>query len=191
MPLPRTLVSRDIGATADPDYHCGKNGIDPEFELMEDCLLRIGFTAPKYFGELMRAHQTIVNSWSSKNNGTYGPQKDAILKSTTFTNKMVLNCFDAPSIVGTSASLLRARRFTSDSSLSTLSNSIADKKGLCLLGLGMDRYVDMASALCTVMSLCLENGDSRVRAMVASIAFSATTFRDLIAPFGTTTMGTS
>ncbi len=48
-------ISRDIGAMADPDYHCGKHGIDPEFELTEDCLLCISFTAPEYFGKIMRA----------------------------------------------------------------------------------------------------------------------------------------
>ena len=169
-PSPRSLTSRDIGATADPDYHCGKHGIDPEFELTEDCLLRIGFTSPEYFGEIMRAHRTIVNSWSSKNNGTYGPQKDAILKSTTFTSKMVLDGFDAPSIVHW------YERLTATCEAFRIGLVPFDAiqfrrrhEGLCLPGLGLDRYVDMASALCTVMSVCLENGDSRVKAMVASV----------------------
>jgi hypothetical protein len=136
-PSPRSLLSSDIGATADPDYHCGKHGIDPEFKLTEDCLLRIGFTALEYFGKIMRAHRTIVNCWSSKNNGAYGPQKDAILKSTTFTSKMVLNSFDAPSIVHWYERLtaIRARRFASDLSLSTLSNSDDDTKACAYLAL--------------------------------------------------------
>jgi hypothetical protein len=51
------------------------------------------------FGELMRAHRSISQSWSSKSNGAHGPQKDAILKSATFTTKLDLESFNAPTIV--------------------------------------------------------------------------------------------
>jgi hypothetical protein len=168
-PSPRSSLSQDIGAAADPDYHCGKHGIDPEFELTEDCLLCIGFTSPEYFGKIMRAHRTIVNSWSwsSKNNGTYGPQKDAILKSTTFTSKMVLDGFDAPSIVHWYERLtVTCKAFCIGLVPFDAIQFRRRHEGLCLPGLGLDRYVDMASALCTVMSVCLENGDSRVKAIV-------------------------
>ena len=119
----------------------------------------------------MRAHRTIINSWSSKNNGTYRPQKEAILKSTTFIKKMVLDCFDALSIVHWYYDRLTA---TCEAFWIGLVPFDAIQfrrrhKGLCLPGLGLDRYVNVASALCTVMLICLENGDSRVKAMVASV----------------------
>jgi hypothetical protein len=41
--------------------------------------------------------------------------------------------------------------------------------GLCIPGLGTDWYTDMANALCTVMSICLESADSRLRALVSSV----------------------
>ena len=42
-------------------------------------------------------------------------------------------------------------------------------EGICLPGLGFERYADMASALCTAMPICLEKADGRVRAMVSGI----------------------
>ncbi len=41
--------------------------------------------------------------------------------------------------------------------------------GLCIPGLGLDRYRDMRSALCTALPLCLAQADNRVQAMIAGV----------------------
>jgi hypothetical protein len=41
--------------------------------------------------------------------------------------------------------------------------------GLCIPGLGLDRYQDMQSALCTVLPLCLAQADNQVQAMIAGV----------------------
>ncbi len=41
--------------------------------------------------------------------------------------------------------------------------------GLCIPGLGLDRYRDMQSALCTVLPLCLAQADNWVQAIIAGV----------------------
>ncbi len=41
--------------------------------------------------------------------------------------------------------------------------------GLCITGLGLDRYRDMQSALCTALPLCLAQADNRVQAMITGV----------------------
>jgi hypothetical protein len=41
--------------------------------------------------------------------------------------------------------------------------------GLCIPGLGLNRYRDMQSALCTALPLCLAQADNRVQAMIAGV----------------------
>ncbi len=41
--------------------------------------------------------------------------------------------------------------------------------GLCIPGLGLDRYQDMQRALCTALPLCLAQADNWVQAMIAEV----------------------
>jgi hypothetical protein len=43
------------------------------------------------------------------------------------------------------------------------------QEGLCLPGLGFDRYNNMASALCTALPICLTEANSCIKAMVADV----------------------
>jgi hypothetical protein len=140
--LPRN-GSRDVGSSANPNYRCGKIGINEYFDCNKDFLLRIGFNAPDTFGKIMPAHWAISQSWSSKSSGTHGPQKDIILKSMTFLTKLVLDSFEAPMIVQW------YKRLTATCEAFQIGlvpfNAIQIRqchKGLCLPGLGIDRYLN-------------------------------------------------
>ncbi len=118
----------------------------------------------------MRAHRSISQSWSSKSNGTHSPQKDVILTYTTFTTKLVLKTFDEPTIVQC------YKRLTATCKAFHIGlvpfNAIQfwqPHEGLGLPGLGVEKYVNIANALCTVMTTCLENSDNWVKVMVTSV----------------------
>ncbi len=122
------------------------------------------------YGESQRVHRVIQQSWHNKIHNTFGPQKESILKFTAFSTKLLLDQFDAPSIVR------RYERLTGTCKAYRIGLVSLDAiqftrrhKGLCIPGLGTDRYTHMANALCTVVSICLVSADSRPKALVSNV----------------------
>jgi hypothetical protein len=161
---------RDTECAADSQYHSNSTGIPDHFTLSKAFLDGVGFTTVELYGKLQCIHRVIRQSWHNKIHNTFGPQKESILKSTAFSTKLLLDQFDAPSVVrwykrltGTCEAYhiglvpFNAIQFT------------CRHEGLCIPSLGMDWYTDMANALCTVMSICLESADSCLKALVSSM----------------------
>jgi hypothetical protein len=151
-------------------YHCGPYGLHEDSPLTANYLINIGFIAPDVHYELIRLHHTICQSWHNRQYNSFGPQKESILKSTSFSTHLLLDKFDAPSIVNwykcltSTCKVLRIGLVPFDAIQFS-----RRQEGLCILGLGLERYQDMASVLCTVMPMCLAQADNRVQAMVAGI----------------------
>jgi hypothetical protein len=174
MPSPRPSP-RDTECAADSHYHWHATGIPDDFPLNKAFLDGIGFTAVEItavemYGKLQRVHWIIRQSWHNKIHNTFGPQKESILISTSFSTKLLLDQFDAPFAVhwyerltGT-CKAYRIGLVPFDAIQFTRRH-----KGLCTPGLGTDWYTNMANALCMVMSICLESADSCLKALVYSI----------------------
>jgi hypothetical protein len=151
-------------------YHCGPYGLHEDFPLTDNYLINIGFTDPDVHYELIPLHPTIRQSWHNRQYNSFGPQKESILKSTAFSTRLLLKKFDAPSIVNW------YKRFTSTCEAFRIGlvpfNAIQfsrQQEGLCITGLGLECYQDMASALCTAMPMCVAQADNRAQAMVAGV----------------------
>ncbi len=83
-----------------------------------------------------------------------------ILKSNAFTTRLLLEKFDAPSIVRWYERLTNTCEGFRIALVSF--NAIQFQhcqEGLCIPGLGFDQYDDMASALCTTLPVCLTEAD--------------------------------
>jgi hypothetical protein len=151
-------------------YHCSHQGINEDFSLTVGYLGNIGCTNPDIHHEIICLHCIIRQGWHNRQYNSFAPQKESILKSTAFSTRLLLEKIDAPSIVNW------YERFTSTCKafriglvpFDTIQFSCC-QEGLCIPGLGIDRYHDMASALCTAMPMCLAQADSRVQAMIAGI----------------------
>jgi hypothetical protein len=140
------------------------------FPLARPFLDGVGFNTVELYGKLQRIHGVICQSWHNQIHNIFVPQKENISKSTAFSTKLLLDQFNAPSVVQWYKQLtgickayhiglvpFDAIQFT------------RQHKDLCIPGLGTDWYTNMANALCTVMSICLESADSRLKAMVSSM----------------------
>jgi hypothetical protein len=151
-------------------YHCGQHGIDESIPLSEEFLDLIGFVNVSVYSELMRLHRVIRQCWHNRQHNSFGPQKESILKSSAFSTRLLIDKFDAPSVVNWYERLVstcEAFRI----GLVPFDAIQFDRRheGLCLPGLGFERYDDMASALCTAMPICLDKADGRVRSMVSGV----------------------
>jgi len=138
--------------------------------LSEEFLHLIGFVDVSVYSKLMRLHRVICQCWHNRQHNSFGPQKESILKSSAFSTRLLLDKFDAPSVVNWYERLVS----TCEAFRIGLVPFDAIQfgrwhEGLCLPGLGFERYDDMASALCTAMPICLDKADGRIRAMVSGV----------------------
>jgi hypothetical protein len=151
-------------------YHCGPYGLHEDFPLTADYLGNIGFTDPDVHYKIIHLHRIIHQGWHNCQYNSFGPQEESILKSTAFSTRLLLDKFEAPSIVNW------YERLTSTCKAFRIGlvafNAIQfshRQEGLCIPGLGHECYQDMASALCTAMPMCLTQADNRVQAMIAGV----------------------
>jgi hypothetical protein len=138
--------------------------------LGEEFLDSVGFTDVSVHSKIMRLHRVIRQCWHNRQYNSFGPQKESILKSSAFSTRLLLEKFDAPSVINwyeCLASTCEAFRI----GLVPFGAIQFGRRheGLCLPGLGFERYDNMASALCTAMPICLDKADGRVRAMVSGV----------------------
>jgi len=118
----------------------------------------------------MRLHRGIRQCWHNRQQHSFGPQKESILKSSAFSTRLLLEKFDAPSVVNWYERLVSTcEAFRIGLVPFDAIQFGCRHEGLCLPGLGFERYDDMASALCTAMPICLDKADGRVRAMVSGV----------------------
>ncbi len=151
-------------------YHCSPYGLHEDFPLTDNYLINIGFTNPDVHYELIHLHCTICQSWHNRQYNSFGPQKESILKSTAFSTCLLLDKFDAPSIVNWYKCLTSTCKAFRIGLVPFYTIQFSrQQEGLCIPGLGLERYQDMASALCTAMPVCLAQADNRVQAMVAGV----------------------
>ena len=151
-------------------YHCGQHGLDEFIPLSEEFLDSIGFVDVSVYSELMRLHCVIRQCWHNRQHNSFGPQKESILKSSAFSTRLLLEKFDAPSVVNWYERLVSTCEAFRIGLVPFDAIQFGRRhEGLCLPGLGFERYNDMASALCTAMPICLDKADGRVRAMVSSV----------------------
>jgi hypothetical protein len=78
-------------------YHCGQHGLDEFIPLSEEFLDSIGFVDVSVYSELMC--RVIRQCWHNRHHNSFGPQKESILKSSAFSMLLLLEKFDAPSVV--------------------------------------------------------------------------------------------
>jgi hypothetical protein len=122
------------------------------------------------YGKLQCIHRVIQQSWHNKIHNTFGPHKESILKTTAFLIKLLLDQFDAPSVVRWYEQLASTCKAYCIGAVPFNAIQFTHwHEGLCIQGLGTDWYTDMANALCTVMSICLESADSRLKALVPGV----------------------
>lgn len=151
------------------DYHGGMEGLRDDEFLTGFYLRQLGFTNHGSFSEMARLHRTIRQTWFHKSNNTYGPQRESILNSKAL-QKLALSRFDARSVVSwyerlvTTCEAYRIALMPFDAI-----QFQRGSEGLCLPGLGTDRHTDMASALCSVLQVCLVNASTRVLTMAATV----------------------
>jgi len=93
-----------------------------------------------------------------------------ILKSSAFSTCLLLEKFDAPSVVNWYECLVSTcEAFRIGLVPFNAIQFGCRHEGLCLPGLGFKSYNNMASAVCTAMPICLDKSDGRVRAMVSGV----------------------
>jgi hypothetical protein len=162
--------ARSARSESSNEYHCGQYGQNIDIPLCEDFLYRVGFDDASVYSKIIRVHHIIRNSWHNLHYNSFGPQPEMILKLNAFSTRLLLVKFDAPSVVAW------YERLTSTCEGFQIAlvpfNAIQFQRrqeGLCIPGLGFDRYDDMASALCTALPICLTKADSCVKAMVADV----------------------
>ena len=151
------------------DYHGGQSGLRDGVFLTGFYLRHLGFTNQASFPEVSRLHRIIRQNWFHKSNNTYGPQRETILNSKAL-QKLALSRFDARSVVSwyermvTTCEAYKIGLMPFDAIQFSRGAT-----GLCLPGLGTDRYTDMASALCSVLQVCFANASNRVLTMAATV----------------------
>jgi hypothetical protein len=158
------------GSVSSNDYHRGQHGIPDDCNMSTFFLANLGFHNEHMQYKIMCIFRQICQGWYNRQQNSFGPQKESILKSTTFSTRLLLEKFDAPSVVHWYECL------TSTCEAFRIGlvpfNAIqfgCRHEGLCIPGLGLDHYRDMQSALCTALPLCLVRADSRALAMIAGI----------------------
>jgi hypothetical protein len=163
-------LSDDACSESSRLYHCGQFGLDIDVPLGEDYLHSVGFTDATVYSGIIRLHRIIRHSWHNSHYNSYGPQKESILKSTAFSTRLLLKKIDAPSVVNWYEHLTSTcKAFLIGLIPFDAIQFTRPQEGLCIPGLGFERYDDMASALCTAMPICLAQADSRVQAMIAGV----------------------
>ena len=125
-------------------------------------LANLGFQNEDIQNEIMHIFQHICLGWYNRQYNSF--------KSTVFSSLLLLEKFDAPSMVNW------YERLTSTCEAFHIGLIPFDaiqfgrqQDGLCIPGLGSDRYRDMQSALWTALPICLARADSRVQAMIAGV----------------------
>ncbi len=118
----------------------------------------------------MRLHCIIRQSWHNHQHNSFDPQKESILKSNAFSSRLLLEKFDAPSIVNWYECLTSTCKAFCISLVPFDAIQFSHRhEGLCIPGLGVKCYHNMASALCTTMPICLAWADSCNQAMIAGV----------------------
>jgi hypothetical protein len=118
----------------------------------------------------MRLHRVIHQCWHNRQHNSFGPQKESILKSSAFSTRLLLEKFDAPSVVNWYERLVSTCEAFRIGLVPFDAIQFGRRhEGLCLPGLGFERYDDMASALFTAMPICLDMADGRVWAMLSGV----------------------
>jgi hypothetical protein len=159
-PQPMSYDARSGRSNSSTEYHGGKYGLDVDIPLCKEFLYQIGFDDASVYSKIIRGHRIIRSGWHNVHYNSFGPQPETILKSNAFTTRLLLEKFDAPSIVRWYECLTN----TCEGFRIALVpfNAIQFRRhqeGLCIPGLGFDRYDDMASALCTALPVCLTEAD--------------------------------
>ncbi len=166
---PRSPSDVTCGASSER-YHCGQYSLDKFIPLGKEFLNSIGFTDISVYSEIMRLHRVICQCWHNRQYNSFSPQKESILKSSAFSMRLLLEKFNAPSIINWYKCLASTcKAFCISLVLFDAIQFGRWHKGLCLPGLGFECYDNMASALCTAMPICLDKADGRVRAMVSGV----------------------
>ena len=91
--------ARPLSDVRSERYHCGQHGLDEFIPLSEEFLDSIGFIDVSVYSELMRLHRVIRQCWHNRQQNSFGPQKESILKSSAFSMRLLLEKFNAPSVV--------------------------------------------------------------------------------------------
>jgi hypothetical protein len=81
------------------EYHGSQYGLYIDIPLCEEFLYQIGFDDASVYSKIIRGHRIIHSCWHNVHFNSFGPQPETILKSNTFTTRLLLEKFDAPSIV--------------------------------------------------------------------------------------------
>ncbi len=122
------------------------------------------------YSEIMRLHRVIRQCWHNCQYSSFGLQKESILKSSAFSTRLLLEKFNTPSVINWYEPLASTCKAFRIGLVPFDAIQFGHRhEGLCLPGLGFERYDNMASALCTAMPICLDKADGRVRAMVSGV----------------------
>ena len=152
------------------DYHGGRSGLEEGVDLSGITLQQLGFSHLGSFPEVIRLHRTIRRNWYHHTLNTYGPQRDTILNSKALL-KLTLEKFDPCSVLAwyeklvTTCEAYKIGLMPFDAMIQFAKGAL----GLCLPGLGSDRFTEMASGLCSVLQVCLAKAPSRVTTMAAQV----------------------
>jgi hypothetical protein len=153
-----------------PEYHRSQPGIPDDCDMLALFLVNIGFQNEYIQYEIMRVFQQIRQGWYNQQHNSFGPQKESILKSTAISTQLLLEKFNAPSVVNWYECLTSTCKAFRIGLVPFDAIQFGRRhEGLCIPGLRLDRYRDMQSALCTALPMCLARADSRVLAMIAGI----------------------
>jgi hypothetical protein len=172
------------GSDASSDnYHGGQHGIPDDYKMSALFLTNHGFQNEDIQNEIMRVFRHIRLGWYNRQYNSFGPQKESILKSTAFSSRLLLDKFDAPSVVNW------YERLTSTCEAFRIGLVPFDaiqfgrrQDGLCIPGLGFNRYREMQSTLCTALPICLTRADSRVQAMITGFKTKSCNGKDCLEP---------
>jgi hypothetical protein len=96
---PMSYDSRSTRSKSSNEYHCGQYGQDIDIPLCKDFLYRVGFDNASVYSKIICMHCIICNSWHNLHYNRFGPQPETILKSNAFSTRLLLEKFDAPSVV--------------------------------------------------------------------------------------------
>jgi hypothetical protein len=162
--------SRSACSESSNEYHCGQYGQDIDIPLCKDFLYRVGYDNASVYSKIICVHCIIRNSWHNLHYNSFGPQPETILKLNTFSMRLILKKFDAPLVVAWYERLTSiCKGFRIALVPFNAIQSQRCQEGLCIPGLGFDRYNDMASALCMALPISLTEADSCIKAMVADV----------------------
>ena len=151
------------------DYHGGRSGLEDGVDLTNFVLQQMGFSHSASFPEMTRLHRTIRRNWFHHTLNTYGPQRETILNSKALI-KLTLEKFDPCSVLAWYEKLVMTCEAYKIGLMPFDAIQFArGSLGLCIPGLGTDRFTEMASALCSVLQVCLSKASMRVTTMAAQV----------------------